>query len=106
MENVFSSSGRRIAAYGAAAKGNTLLNYCGIGADRIAFVADISPAKQGRLLPGSRIPVCAPETIFTQRPDYVLILPWNLRDELTAQLSYVRDWGGQLVCPIPHLEVV
>jgi SAM-dependent methyltransferase len=99
------SSGRRIAAYGAAAKGNTLLNYCGIGADRIAFVADKSPAKQGRLLPGSRIPVCAPETIFARRPDYVLILPWNLREEIADQLAPIRAWGGQFVTAIPEVRV-
>jgi hypothetical protein len=99
------SSGRRIAAYGAAAKGNTLLNYCGIGADRIAFVADKSPAKQGRLLPGSRIPVCGPETIFAQRPDYVLILPWNLREEIADQLAPIRAWGGQFVTAIPDVRV-
>src|SRR6185312_14169471 len=74
------ASGRTVAAYGAAAKGNTLLNFCGIGPEHIAFVADRSPHKQGRLLPGSRIPVRAPDAIFADRPDYVLILPWNLRE--------------------------
>ena len=77
------AQGRTVAAYGAAAKGNTLLNYCGVGSDRISFVADRSPAKQGRLLPGSRIPIRAPDDILAEKPDYVLILPWNLRDEIS-----------------------
>jgi SAM-dependent methyltransferase len=99
------AQGHRVAAYGAAAKGNTLLNYCGVGRDRIAFVADRSPAKQGRLLPGSRIPIRAPEAIFAERPDYVLILPWNLRDEISEQLAAIRDWGGQFVTAIPNIRV-
>ena len=99
------AEGRRVAAYGAAAKGNTLLNYCGIGNDRIAFVADRSPAKQGRLLPGSRIPIRAPQDIFEERPDYVLILPWNLRDEITSQLAAIRDWGGRFVTAVPAIHV-
>ena len=97
---------RRVAAYGAAAKGNTLLNYCGIGTDMIEFVADRSPHKQGRWLPGSRIPIVAPEAIFESRPDYVLILPWNLRDEVIGQLDGIRAWGGRFVVPIPSLEVI
>ena len=83
--------------YGAPGKGNTLLNYCGIRPDLLAYTVDRNPYKQGRFTPGTRIPILAPEQIAHDRPDYVLILPWNLRDELTAQLSYVRDWGGQLV---------
>jgi len=97
--------GRTVAAYGAAAKGNTLLNYCGVGSDRIAFVADRSPAKQGKLLPGSRIPIRAPDDILQSRPDYVLILPWNLRDEICQQLAAVRSWGGQFVTAIPSIQV-
>ena len=97
--------GRTVAAYGAAAKGNTLLNYCGVGSDRIVFVADRSPAKQGKLLPGSRIPIRAPEDILQARPDYVLILPWNLRDEICQQLAAVRSWGGQFVTAIPSIQV-
>lgn len=100
------AAGRKVAAYGAAAKGNTLLNYCGVGSDRIAFVADRNPAKQGRLLPGSRIPVRPPETIITEKPDYVLILPWNLRDEVLQQNSAVRSWGGKFVTAIPELRVI
>ncbi len=99
------AEGRKVAAYGAAAKGNTLLNYCGIGRDRVAFVADRNPAKQGRLLPGSRIPVRTPEAIPAERPDYVLILPWNLKDEVSRQNSSVREWGGQFVTAIPEIRV-
>jgi SAM-dependent methyltransferase len=100
------ADGRRmVAAYGAAAKGNTLLNACHIGSDRIAFVADRNPAKQGRLMPGSRIPIRAPEAIFAEKPDYVLILPWNLRQEIAAQLAPVRAWGGRFVTAIPELRV-
>ncbi|HET7882098.1 MAG TPA: class I SAM-dependent methyltransferase [Acetobacteraceae bacterium] len=97
--------GKRVVAYGAAAKGNTLLNYCGIGPDLLSFCVDRSPHKQQLLLPGSRIPIRAPEDIMESRPDYVLILPWNLRDEIAEQLSAIRDWGGQFVVPIPDLTV-
>jgi SAM-dependent methyltransferase len=99
------SKGHRIVAYGAAAKGNTLLNFCGIGHEAISFVADRSPAKQGRLLPGSRIPVRAPDDILAEKPDYVLILPWNLHDEISQQLSPVREWGGRFVTAIPAIRV-
>ncbi len=95
-----------MAAYGAAAKGNTLLNFCGIGPDRVAFVADRSPHKQGRFLPGTRIPILAPEKIFETKPDYVLILPWNLKDEIAAQMSGIRAWGGRFVTPIPEVRVL
>ncbi|MGH7412740.1 MAG: methyltransferase domain-containing protein, partial [Candidatus Rokuibacteriota bacterium] len=87
--------GKRIAAYGAAAKGNTLLNYCGIGPDRVEYVVDRNPHKQGLFLPGSRIPVCPPERLRETRPDVLLLLPWNLLDELVAQLAFVRQWGGK-----------
>lgn len=97
---------RRIAAYGAAAKGNTLLNYCGIGNDFIDCVADLNPVKQGRLLPGSRIPVVSPEQMLAARPDEILILPWNIRDEIIAQLAEIRDWGGRFIVPIPRLEIL
>jgi SAM-dependent methyltransferase len=96
---------RSIAAYGAAAKGNTLLNYCGVGTDFIDYVVDKNPVKQGRLLPGSRIPVHAPEVIFETRPDYLLILPWNIKDEVMQQMSGVREWGCRFVIPIPSVEV-
>jgi hypothetical protein len=97
--------GKRVVGYGAAAKGNTLFNYCGITPAQIAFVADRSAAKQGRLLPGSRIPVRAPDAIAEERPDYVFIVPWNIRDEIVSQLAEIRDWGGRFVTAIPELDV-
>jgi SAM-dependent methyltransferase len=93
--------GKRIACYGAPAKGNTLLNYCGIGADIIDFTVDRNPRKQNMLLPGTRIPVFAPEEIFSRRPDYVMILPWNIEREITGQLSGIAEWGGQFIVPVP-----
>lgn len=98
--------GKTIVAYGAAAKGNTLLNYCGIREDFIDYVVDRSPFKQGKLLPGSHIPIEAPERIAETRPDYVLVLPWNLKDEIATQLSFVREWGGRLVVPVPEVSVL
>jgi SAM-dependent methyltransferase len=97
--------GRTIVGYGAPAKGNTLLNYCGIGRDFLDYTVDRSPHKQGRLLPGTRIPIRAPEEIFATRPDYVLILPWNLRQEIASQMSGIRAWGGRFVVAIPEVEV-
>jgi hypothetical protein len=99
------AEGKTVAGYGAPGKGNTLLNHCGIRSDLLAYTVDRSPHKQGMFLPGTHIPIHAPERIAETRPDYVLILPWNLREEITAQLSYVRSWGGRLVFPIPALEV-
>lgn len=98
--------GRSIAAYGAAAKGNTLLNYCGVGTDFIDYAVDKNPTKQGRLLPGSRIPVRDPQAVFDTRPDYVLILPWNIKDEVMQQMAGIRQWGGQFVVPIPKVAVL
>ncbi|GAA3553957.1 class I SAM-dependent methyltransferase [Amycolatopsis ultiminotia] len=98
--------GRTVVGYGAPGKGNTLLNHCGIRPDLLAYTVDRNPYKHGRFTPGTRIPVLAPERIAEDRPDYVLVLPWNLREELTEQLSYVGQWGGRLVFPIPRLEVV
>ena len=100
------NAGKSICGYGAPGKGNTLLNYCGIGPDFLDFTVDRNPYKHGRFTPGTRIPVLPPDQVATDRPDYVLVLPWNLRTELTDQLSYVREWGGRLVFPIPTLEVV
>ncbi|WP_420998375.1 class I SAM-dependent methyltransferase [Cupriavidus sp. 30B13] len=100
------NAGKRIAAYGAAAKGNTLLNYCGAGTDFIDYVVDRNPTKQGRLLPGTRIPVVAPEQVFGDRPDYLLILPWNIKDEVMAQMAGIRDWGGRFVVAIPETAVL
>jgi hypothetical protein len=98
--------GRSVAGYGAPGKGNTLLNHCGIRSDLLAYTVDRSPVKQGKFLPGTHIPIYAPERLAETKPDYVLVLPWNLRDEITRQLSYVGSWGGKLVFPIPELEVV
>jgi len=97
--------GAMMAAYGAAAKGNTFLNYCGVTSGEIPFVADRNPLKQGKLLPGSRIPIVSPAEIFEKRPDYVLILPWNLRDEVKSLLRGIGDWGGRFVTAVPELEV-
>lgn len=98
-------AGKRVVAYGAPAKGNTLLNYCGIGCDLIEYTVDISPHKQGTFLPGSRIPVDRPERIRETRPDYVLILPWNLLGEISSAHSYIAEWGGRFVTPIPEVVV-
>jgi 2-polyprenyl-3-methyl-5-hydroxy-6-metoxy-1,4-benzoquinol methylase len=100
------AEGRTVAGYGAPGKGNTLLNHCGIRSDLLAYTVDRSPHKQGMFLPGTHIPIYAPERIAETKPDYVLVLPWNLRDEISEQLAYVRSWGGRLVLPIPALEVV
>ena len=99
-------AGKQVAAYGAAAKGNTLLNYCGIKHDLIDFVVDANPHKQGKWLHASHIPVVAEDVLKQQRPDYVLVLPWNLREEITKQLSYIKEWKGSFVIPIPRLEIV
>jgi SAM-dependent methyltransferase len=97
--------GKRIAGYGAPGKGNTLLNYCGIRTDFVEYTVDRNPYKQGRFLPGTHIPIHPPEKIDETRPDYVLILPWNLKDEIMDQLAYIRSWGGQFVVPIPDVKV-
>ena len=99
-------AGKTIAGYGAPAKGNTLLNYCGIGPDLLPYTVDVSPHKQGRLLPGSRIPVLHPKTIAERKPDYVLILPWNIKQEIVAKMDDVRKWGGRFVVPIPEVKVL
>jgi hypothetical protein len=98
--------GRSVAGYGAPGKGNTLLNHCGIRSDLLSYTVDRSPVKQGRYLPGTHIPIYAPERLAETRPDYVLVLPWNLRQEISSQLGYIRSWGGRLVFPIPELEIV
>jgi SAM-dependent methyltransferase len=97
--------GKRVAGYGAPGKSATLLNYCGIGKDLIEFTVDRSPYKQGRFLPGSRIPIYHPDRIREQKPDYVVILPWNLKDEIMEQLRFIREWGGRFVVPIPRVTV-
>jgi SAM-dependent methyltransferase len=100
------AEGKRVVAYGAPAKGNTLLNYCGISTDLVAFTVDRSPHKQGRFLPGSHLPIHPPERILETRPDYVLLLPWNLKDEIVEQMSAVREWGGRFVVPVPEVAAV
>ena len=98
-------AGKRVAAYGAAAKGNTFLNYIGVGADMIDAVADRSPYKQGTLLPGSRVPVVSPDALLAMRPDYVVILPWNLKAEIAEEMKAIRAWGGQFVTAIPRVTI-
>ncbi len=98
--------GKAIAGYGAPGKGNTLLNYCGVGRDFLDFTVDRNPHKQGMYLPGTHIPIHPPEKIDEMRPDYVLILPWNLKEEIARQLSGVRAWGGRLVVPIPETTLL
>jgi hypothetical protein len=98
--------GKRVAGYGAPGKGNTLLNYCGIRTDLLDFTVDRNPYKQGMFLPGTHIPIRHPEALEQARPDYILILPWNLKEEIVAQLSYVREWGARCVVPIPEVEVL
>jgi SAM-dependent methyltransferase len=98
--------GKQIVGYGAPAKGNTLLNYCGIRQDFLDYTVDRSPHKQGHFLPGTHIPVHAPEKIRETRPDYVLILPWNLKEEIADQMAHIRDWGGKFVIAIPRVEVL
>ena len=97
--------GKLVVGYGAPGKGNTLLNYCGIRSDFLAFTVDRNPYKQGLFLPGTHISISHPDRIAEARPDYVLILPWNLKDEIMQQLSYIRAWGGQFVIPIPTVTV-
>lgn len=98
--------GKKVVGYGAPGKGNTLLNYCGIRTDFLDFTVDANPYKQGKYTPGTRIPIFAPDKIREARPDYVLILPWNLKDEIADVVSYVRDWGGKFVVPIPEVRVL
>jgi hypothetical protein len=98
--------GKSVAGYGAPGKGNTLLNHCGIRSDLLSYTVDRSPVKQGKFLPGTHIPIYAPERLAETKPDYIVVLPWNLRTEISRQLRYVGSWGGKLVFPIPEIEVV
>ncbi len=98
--------GKRIAGYGAPGKGNTLLNYCGIRTDFLDYTVDRNPYKQGKYLPGTHIPIYGPERISGTKPDYLLILPWNFKDEIMTQMSFIRDWGGKFVVPIPEVKVL
>lgn len=99
-------AGKKVAAYGAAAKGCTLLNYAGVKPDLLPFVVDASPHKQGKYLPGSRIPVLDESALKAEKPDFIIILPWNLKNEIIGQLDYVRAWGGKFVCAVPNLEIL
>jgi hypothetical protein len=98
--------GKKVVGYGAPAKGNTLLNFCGIRSDFLDYTVDRSPQKQGMFLPGTHIPIAAPEKIFETKPDYVVILPWNLREEIAAQMAGIAAWGGKFVVPIPEVRVL
>jgi hypothetical protein len=98
-------AGKTVAGYGAAAKGNTLMNYAGVRPDLLPYVVDRNPAKQDKFMPGSRIPIVAEEHLKQGRPDYVLILPWNLRAEVSRQLEYIQEWGGKFVTAVPALEI-
>jgi len=99
-------AGRKVVAYGAAAKGNTLLNYAGVKPDLLSFVSDAAEAKQGKYLPGSHIPILSPKAITEAKPDYVLILPWNIAGEIKDQLSFILDWGGKFVTAVPELTIL
>ena len=98
--------GKRVVGYGAAAKGNTLLNYCGVRQDFLDYVVDVSPHKQGHYLPGTRLPIYSPDRIAQTRPDYVLILPWNIKDEVMQKMAHIQEWGGRFVVPIPETKVL
>ncbi len=98
------SAGASVVGYGAPGKGNTLLNYCGVRTDFLDYTVDRNPYKHGKYLPGTRIPIYPPEKIAQTKPQYILILPWNLKEEIAKQLAYVRNWGGQLVVPIPEVK--
>jgi hypothetical protein len=100
------AQGKSVVGYGAPAKGNTLLNYCGIRTDFLDYTVDRSPHKQGKVLPGTHIPIYAPDRITETQPDYVLILPWNLKAEIMEQMRHIRSWGGKFVVPIPQLQIV
>jgi hypothetical protein len=97
--------GKKVVGYGAPGKGNTLLNHCGIRSDLMEFSVDRNPFKHGKFLPGTHIPIHPVEALAEARPDYVLVMPWNLRKEISAQLEYVREWGGKLVVALPELEI-
>ena len=99
------NSGKKIVGYGAPAKGNTLLNYCGIRTDFVDYTVDRNPLKQGKFLPGTHLPIMHPDIIKQHKPDYILILPWNIKDEIVEQLSFVREWGGKFVVPIPTAAI-
>ncbi len=99
-------NGKTVVGYGAPAKGNTLLNYCGVGTDLIQYTVDASPHKQNHYLPGSHIPIYSPDKIKQTKPDYVLILPWNIQDEIIRQMAHIRGWGGKFMVAIPEIRIV
>jgi len=99
-------AGKRIVGYGAPGKGNTLLNYCGIRTDFLDYLVDRNPYKQGKFAPGSRLPIHAPEQIRKTRPDYILVMPWNIKDEIMAQVAYAREWGARFIVPLPAVRVI
>jgi hypothetical protein len=98
--------GKKIIGYGAAAKGNTLLNYAGVRKDLISFVVDKNPDKQGKYLPGNRIPIVDESRIRSFKPDYIIIFPWNIKEEVMTQLSYIKEWGGKFVTAVPELKIL
>ena len=98
-------AGKRVAAYGAAAKGNTLLNYAGIKPDLLPYVCDAAPSKQGKFLPGAHLPIMHPDVLRKRKPDIVLIMPWNIQAEVTQQLAYIREWGGMFAVAVPEIKV-
>ena len=98
--------GQKVAGYGAAAKGNTLLNYCGVKNDLVEYVVDANPHKQNKWLPASHIPVVNEDVLKREKPDFVVIFPWNIKEEIIRQLDYIREWGGRFVIPVPQLEVI
>jgi hypothetical protein len=100
------NEGKKVVGYGAPAKGNTLLNYCGIRADFLEYTVDANPGKQNLFLPGTHIPIRHPDQIRIDKPDYILILPWNIKEEIMDQLSFVHDWGGKFIIPIPEVRVI
>jgi hypothetical protein len=100
------SAGKHICGYGAPGKGNTLLNYCGIGTDFLDFTVDRNPYKHGRFTPGMHIPIYPPDAIVAAKPDYILILPWNLKSEIVEQMRFVKDWGAKFIVPIPEVSVI
>jgi hypothetical protein len=97
---------KKVAAYGAAAKGNTLLNYAGVRVDLLPYVCDAAPSKQGKFLPGTRIPILSPDVLRERRPDCVVILPWNLANEVTTEHKYVREWGGCFIVSVPKIREI
>ena len=106
MKNVHDKEGKKVVCYGAAAKGNTLLNYCKVDSSLVDYIVDKNPHKQGKFLPGSHLPIRSPDEILKTKPSFVLILPWNIKDEIINQISQIRKWGGKFVVPIPEVNII